>query len=159
MLKSSKIKPFLWFEDQAEEAATFYTSVFRNSKMGRISRFPAGSPRPAGMAMTAEFELEGQPFVALNGGPEYAFTPAVSFSVACEDQKEIDDYWEKLTSGGGKPVQCGWLVDRYGLSWQIVPKRMDEFFAGKDPKRAERVMQAMLKMVKLDIGKLEEAAR
>ena len=159
MLKSSKIKPFLWFEDQAEEAATFYTSVFRNSKMGRISRFPAGSPRPAGMAMTAEFELEGQPFVALNGGPEYAFTPAVSFSVACEDQKEIDDYWEKLTSGGGKPVQCGWLVDRYGLSWQIVPKRMDEFFSGKDPKRAERVMQAMLKMVKLDIGKLEEAAR
>jgi len=159
MLKSSKIKPFLWFEDQAEEAATFYTSVFRNSKMGRISRFPAGSPRPAGMAMTAEFELEGQPFVALNGGPEYAFTPAVSFSVACEDQNEIDDYWEKLTSGGGKPVQCGWLVDRYGLSWQIVPKRMNELFSGKDPKRAERVMQAMLNMVKLDIGKLEEAAR
>ena len=158
MLKSGKIKPFLWFEDQAEEAAKFYTSVFRNSKKGRIARFPEGSPRPAGMAMTVEFELEGQPFVALNGGPEFKFNEAVSFAVACEDQAEIDCYWEKLTAGG-KPVQCGWLSDRFGLSWQIVPKVMDEYFSGKDPKRAERVMQAMLKMVKLDIGKLEEAAR
>jgi len=158
MIKSGKIKPFLWFDDQAEEAAGFYTSVFRNSKIGRVARFPEGSPRPAGMAMTVEFELEGQPFVALNGGPEFRFNEAVSFAVACKDQQEIDYYWDKLTAGG-KPVQCGWLSDRFGLSWQIVPKAMDEYFSGKDPKRAERVMQAMLKMVKLDIGKLEEAAR
>jgi predicted 3-demethylubiquinone-9 3-methyltransferase (glyoxalase superfamily) len=108
--------------------------------------------------MTVEFELEGQPFVALNGGPEFQFTPAVSFCVECEDQKEIDDYWDQLTAGG-KPVQCGWLADRYGLSWQIVPKGMDEYFSDKDPKRAERMMQAMHTMVKLDIAKLKEAAR
>ena len=158
MLKSSKIKPFLWFDDQAEAAARFYTSVFRNSKMGRVLRFPEGSPRPAGMVLTVEFELEGQPFVALNGGPEFQHTPAVSFCVECEDQKEIDDYWDKLTAGG-KPVQCGWLEDRFGLSWQIVPKGMDEYFSDKDAKRAERMMQAMHTMVKLDIAKLEEAAR
>jgi predicted 3-demethylubiquinone-9 3-methyltransferase (glyoxalase superfamily) len=158
MLKSSKIKPFLWFDDQAEEAAKFYTSVFRNSKMGRVLRFPEGSPRPAGMVLTVEFELEGQPFVALNGGPEFQHTPAVSFCVECEDQKEIDYYWDKLIAGG-KPVQCGWLADRYGLSWQIVPKGMDEYFSDKDPKRAERMMQAMHTMVKLDIAKLKEAAR
>jgi predicted 3-demethylubiquinone-9 3-methyltransferase (glyoxalase superfamily) len=158
MLKSSKIKPFLWFDDQAEEAAKFYTSVFRNSKMGRVLRFPEGSPRPAGMVLTVEFELEGQPFVALNGGPEFQHTPAVSFCVECEDQKEIDYYWDKLIAGG-KPVQCGWLADRYGLSWQIVPKGMDEYFSDKDPKRAERMMQAMHTMVKLDIAALEAAAR
>lgn len=158
MLKSSKIKPFLWFDTEAEEAAKFYTSVFPNSKMGRVLRFPEGSPRPAGMVLTVEFELEGQPFVALNGGPEYKFTPAVSFCVDCKDQAEIDYYWEKLTAGG-KPVMCGWLEDRYGVSWQIVPGKMDEYFSGTDPKRAERVMQAMHTMVKLDIAKLEEAAR
>jgi predicted 3-demethylubiquinone-9 3-methyltransferase (glyoxalase superfamily) len=158
MLKSRKIKPFLWFDTEAEEAAKFYTSIFRNSKLGRVARFPAGSPRPAGMAMTVEFELEGQPFVALNGGPEFQFTEAVSFSVACADQAEIDYYWEKLTDGG-QPVQCGWLKDKYGLSWQVVPAMMDELFAGKDAKRAERGRQAMLKMVKLDMRKLEEAAR
>jgi predicted 3-demethylubiquinone-9 3-methyltransferase (glyoxalase superfamily) len=158
MLKSSKIKPFLWFDTQAEEAAKFYVSVFPNSKMGRVLRFPEGGPRPAGMVLTAEFELEGQPFVALNGGPEHKFTPAVSFCVDCKDQAEIDYYWDSLVAGG-KPVMCGWLEDRYGVSWQIVPGRMDEFFAGKDPKRAERVMQAMHTMVKLDLAKLEEAAR
>jgi predicted 3-demethylubiquinone-9 3-methyltransferase (glyoxalase superfamily) len=158
MLRSSKIKPFLWFDTEAEEAAKFYTSVFPNSKMGRVLRFPEGSPRPAGMVLTVEFELEGQPFVALNGGPEYKFTPAVSFCVDCKDQAEIDYYWEKLTAGG-KPVMCGWLEDRYGVSWQIVPGKMDEYFSGTDPKRAERVMQAMHTMVKLDIAKLEEAAR
>jgi predicted 3-demethylubiquinone-9 3-methyltransferase (glyoxalase superfamily) len=110
------------------------------------------------MVLTVEFELEGQPFVALNGGPEYKFTPAVSFCVDCKDQAEIDYYWEKLTAGG-KPVMCGWLEDRYGVSWQIVPGKMDEYFSGTDPKRAERVMQAMHTMVKLDIAKLEEAAR
>jgi predicted 3-demethylubiquinone-9 3-methyltransferase (glyoxalase superfamily) len=159
MLKSSRIKPFLWFDDQAEQAAKFYTSVFKNSKMGSIYRFPEGSPRPTGMVMTVEFELEGQPFVALNGGPEFQFTPAVSFCVECEDQAEIDYYWDKLVAGGGKPVQCGWLADRYGLSWQIVPKDMDEYFSDKDPKRAERMMRAIHTMVKLDIAKLEEAAR
>jgi predicted 3-demethylubiquinone-9 3-methyltransferase (glyoxalase superfamily) len=156
MIKSSKIKPFLWFDTQAEEAARFYTSVFRNSRMGPVTRYPEGGPRPAGMAMTAEFELEGQSFVALNGGPEFKFTEAVSFSVGCEDQAEIDYYWDQLTAGG-KPVQCGWLADRYGLSWQIVPKAWDEYY--KDPERAARVMQAMMKMVKLDIRALEEAAR
>ena len=157
MLKSSKIKPFLWFDDQAEAAAKFYTSVFRNSKMGPVTRYPEGGPRPAGMTMTAEFELEGQSFVALNGGPEFKFTEAVSFSVGCEDQAEIDYYWEKLTADGGKPVACGWLKDKFSLSWQIVPKAWDAYY--KEPKRAARVMQAMMKMVKLDIAKLEEAAR
>jgi predicted 3-demethylubiquinone-9 3-methyltransferase (glyoxalase superfamily) len=158
MLKSSKIKPFLWFDTQAEEAAKFYVSVFPNSKMGRVLRFPKGGPRPAGMVLTAEFELEGQPFVALNGGPEHKFTPAVSFCVDCKDQAEIDYYWENLTAGG-KPVMCGWLEDRYGVSWQIVPGKIDEYFSEADPKRAERVMQAMHTMVKLDLAKLEEAAR
>ena len=157
MLKSSKIKPFLWFDDQAEAAAKFYTSVFRNSKMGPVTRYPEGGPRPAGMTMTVEFELEGQSFVALNGGPEFKFTEAVSFSVGCEDQAEIDYYWEKLTADGGKPVACGWLKDKFGLSWQIVPKAWDAYY--KDPERAARVMQAMMKMVKLDIRALEEAAR
>lgn len=158
MIKSSKIKPFLWFDTQAEEAAKFYVSVFPNSKMGRVLRFPEGGPRPAGMVLTAEFELEGQPFVALNGGPEHQFTPAVSFCVDCKDQAEIDYYWDRLVAGG-KPVMCGWLEDRYGVSWQIVPGKMDEYFAGQDPKRAERVMQAMHTMVKLDIATLEAAAR
>ena len=158
MIKSSKIKPFLWFDTQAEEAAKFYTSVFRNSRMGRVLRFPEGGPRPAGMVLTVEFELEGVPFVALNGGPEYRFTPAVSFCVDCETQAEIDYYWDKLTAGG-KPVMCGWLEDRYGVSWQVVPGKIDEYFAATDPKRAERVMQAMHTMVKLDLAKLEEAAR
>lgn len=159
MLKSSKIKPFLWFEDQAEEAAKFYASVFKRSKLGKVARYPEGSPGPAGKVMTVAFRIEGQDFVALNGGPQFKFTEAVSFVVECKDQKEIDDYWGKLTAGGGQPVQCGWLKDKFGLSWQIVPKTMDKYFSGKDPKQAERVMQAMLKMVKLDIRKLEEAAK
>ena len=158
MLKSSKIKPFLWFEDQAEAAAKFYTSVFRNSQLGKVARYPAGSPCPAGSVMTVEFRIEGQDFIALNGGPQFKFTEAVSFVVECETQEEIDDYWEKLTAGGGKPVQCGWLKDRFGLSWQVVPAGMDALFSG-EPQKAQRVMQAMLKMVKLDIRKLQEAAR
>jgi predicted 3-demethylubiquinone-9 3-methyltransferase (glyoxalase superfamily) len=157
MLKSSKIKPFLWFDDQAEAAAKFYTSVFPNSKMGPITRYPEGGPRAVGMVMTVEFELEGQSFVALNGGQEFKFTEAVSFAVGCQDQKEIDDYWDKLTADGGRAVACGWLADRYGLFWQIVPQAWDAYY--KDPQRAARVMQAMMKMVKLDIAKLEEAAR
>jgi predicted 3-demethylubiquinone-9 3-methyltransferase (glyoxalase superfamily) len=158
MLKSSKIKPFLWFEDQAEAAAKFYTSVFRDSKLGKVARYPEGSPGPAGSVMTVAFRIEGQDFIALNGGPQFKFTEAVSFVVECETQEEIDDYWAKLTAGGGKPVQCGWLKDRFGLSWQVIPADMDSLFSG-DPKKAQRVMQAMLKMVKLDIRKLQEAAK
>ena len=153
-----KINPCLWFDTQAEDAARFYTSVFPNSKLGRVLRFPEGGPRPAGMVLTVEFELEGQPFVALNGGPEYRHSPAVSFCVECADQAEIDYYWDKLTAGG-KPVMCGWLEDRYGVSWQVVPKGMDEYFSDKDPKRAERMMKAIHTMVKLDIAALEAAAR
>ncbi len=119
MLKSGGIKTFLWFDTEAEAAARFYTSVFRNSRLGAVARYPEGSPRPAGMLMTVEFELEGQTFVALNGGPE------LSFAIECADQAEIDYYWDRLTAGGGKPVQCGWLKDRFGLSWQIVPKAWD----------------------------------
>jgi predicted 3-demethylubiquinone-9 3-methyltransferase (glyoxalase superfamily) len=159
MIKSSKIKPFLWFDTQAEEAAKFYVSVFRRSKLGAITRYPAGSPGPVGKVMTVAFRLEGQDFVALNGGPQYKFTEAVSLLVECRDQKEIDYYWKKLTARGGKPVACGWLRDRYGLFWQVAPRRILEYYSGRDRRKAERVMQAMMKMVKLDIAKLEEAAR
>jgi predicted 3-demethylubiquinone-9 3-methyltransferase (glyoxalase superfamily) len=157
MINSSKIRPFLWFDSQAEEAARFYTSIFKKSKIGTVSRYPEGSPGPAGKVMTVEFEIEGQQFVALNGGPEFKFTEAVSFMVECEDQKEIDYYWDKLLAGGGKPSQCGWLKDRFGLSWQVTPANFGRLY--KNPKTAPRVMQAMLKMVKLDIRKLEEAAK
>ena len=158
MAKVSKIKPFLWFEHQAEEAAKFYTSIFKGSKMGKVARYPEGSPGPAGSVMTVEFQIEGQDFIALNGGKQdFQFNDAISFSVECENQKEIDYYWEKLLAGGGKPVQCGWLKDKYGLSWQVVPAGMDEVFAGKDKARAQRAMQAMLKMVKLDIKALKNA--
>ena len=159
MLKRSKVKPFLWFADQAEEAARFYTSVFPNSAIGAIARYPAGSPGPAGKVMTVAFQLDGQDFVALNGGPQFQFTEAVSFVVECADQAEIDYYWEKLAAGGGTPAQCGWLKDRFGLSWQIVPAMIDRIFSDPDPKKAERAMQAILKMVKLDIAQLQEAAK
>ena len=157
MVKSSKIRPFLWFEGEAEEAAKFYTSIFKKSKLGTVSRYPEGSPGPAGKVMTVEFEIEGQPFVALNGGPQFKFTEAVSFMVECEDQKEIDYYWDKLLAGGGKPSMCGWLKDRFGLSWQVTPANFGKLY--KNPKTAPRVMQAMMKMVKLDMRKLEEAAK
>ena len=158
MAKLSKIKPFLWFENQAEEAAKFYASIFKDSKMGKVARYPEGSPGPAGSVMTVEFQIEGQDFTALNGGkPDWKFNDAISFVVQCENQKEIDYYWEKLLAAGGKPVQCGWLKDKYGLSWQVVPVGMDEIFSGKDKARAQRAMQAMLKMVKLDIKALENA--
>jgi len=155
-----KITPFLWFDDKAEEAATFYTSVFKNSKIGKIARYDeAGekaSGRPAGSVMTVEFQLEGQEFVALNGGPMFKFTEAISFVVNCETQEELDYYWEKLS---GKEVQCGWLKDKFGLSWQIVPTILGELLSDKDAAKAQRVMQAMLKMVKLDIKKLKQAAK
>ena len=156
-----KITPFLWFDDNAEEAVKFYTSIFKNSKIGKIARYDkAGEKaagRPAGSVMTIEFHLEGQEFVALNGGPHFKFTEAISFVVNCQTQEEVDYYWEKL-SDGGKEVQCGWLKDKFGLSWQIVPTVLGELLSDKDAAKSQRVMQAMLKMVKLDIEKLKEAA-
>ena len=152
-----KIIPNLWFDTEAEEAARFYTSVFKNSRIVSTTRYPEGAPREAGMVMTVELELDGQRFVGINGGPEFKFDEAVSFEIKCETQEEIDYYWERL-SEGGKEGQCGWLADRYGLSWQVVPTGMEELFADPDPKRAERAMQAMLGMGKLDIAALRNAA-
>jgi predicted 3-demethylubiquinone-9 3-methyltransferase (glyoxalase superfamily) len=156
-----KITPFLWFNDNAEEAVKFYTSIFKNSKIGKIARYDeAGEKvagRPAGSVMTVEFELEGQDFIALNGGPHFKFTEAISFVVNCKTQAELDYYWEKLTAGG-EEVQCGWLKDKFGLSWQIVPTVLGELVSSKDAAESQRVMEAMLKMVKLDIKKLQAAA-
>jgi predicted 3-demethylubiquinone-9 3-methyltransferase (glyoxalase superfamily) len=151
-----KITPFLWFNDNAEEAAKFYVASFKNSRLGRIARYPEGSPGPAGSVMTVEFKLNGQPFIALNGGPVFKFTEAVSFVVYCETQVEVDRYWKKL-SAGGREVQCGWLQDKFGLSWQIVPTILNKLMTDKDPVKAQRVTQAMLKMVKLDLKKLKAA--
>ena len=152
-----KITPNLWFDDEAEEAARFYTSVFRDSRIVNVAHFPEGAPRPAGMVMTVEFELEGQRFIAINGGPEFSFDEAISLQIACETQEEVDYYWERL-SAGGEEGPCGWLKDRYGLSWQVTPKGMDELFTDADPERAQRAMQAMLPMRKLDIAALRRAA-
>jgi predicted 3-demethylubiquinone-9 3-methyltransferase (glyoxalase superfamily) len=157
-----KITPFLWFNDNAEEAVKFYTSIFKKSKIGKIARYDeAGEKvagRPAGSVMTIEFEIEGQDFIALNGGPHFKFNEAVSFVVSCKTQTEVDYYWNKL-SAGGKEVQCGWLKDKFGLSWQIVPTILGELMSDKDPVKSQRVMEAMLKMVKLDIKKLKDAAK
>ena len=157
-----KITPFLWFNDNAEEAVKFYKSIFKKSKIGKITRYSkAGEKaagRPAGSVMTIEFEIEGQKFIGLNGGPIFKFTEAMSFVVNCKTQAEVNKYWKKL-SAGGKEVQCGWLKDKYGLSWQIVPTILGELLSSKDVAKSQRVMQAMLKMVKLDIKKLKEAAR
>lgn len=156
-----KITPFLWFDSEAEEAAKFYASVFKNSKITSITRYgDAGAKaagRPKGMAMTVAFELGGQPFVALNGGPVFKFTEAVSFVVNCQTQEEVDYYWGNLTEGG-QEVQCGWLKDKYGLSWQVVPTVLSELLQDKDAKKSERVMQAMLQMKKIDIKTLQQAA-
>jgi len=151
------IIPNLWFDTEAEEAAGFYTSVFANSRIVNVIHYTEAGPRAAGMVMTVEFELDGQRFVAINGGPEFTFDEAVSFQITCETQDEIDSYWERL-SEGGKEGPCGWLKDRYGLSWQVVPAGMEELFADPDPQRAERAMQAMLGMSKLDIAALRSAA-
>ncbi|MGH8505328.1 MAG: VOC family protein [Stenotrophobium sp.] len=152
-----KITPFLWFDTQAEEAAKFYCSIFKNSKLGACSRYGEGMPLPKGTVMTAQFEIEGMKFTALNGGPQFKFNESVSFVVHCQTQAEIDHYWEQLTSCGGQPVQCGWLKDKYGLSWQIVPAVLPELLDGKNPEKAQRVMQAIMKMTKLDIKTLEQA--
>jgi predicted 3-demethylubiquinone-9 3-methyltransferase (glyoxalase superfamily) len=153
-----KITTFLWFDGQAEEAANFYISIFKNSKVGRILRHGDAGPGPKGSVLTVEFQLEGQQFVALNGGPQYQFTPAISLFVNCETQDEIDDLWEKLTAGG-KEVQCGWLTDRFGVSWQIVPSILLNLLADQDAAKSQRVMQAMMKMVKFDIAALQKAAK
>jgi predicted 3-demethylubiquinone-9 3-methyltransferase (glyoxalase superfamily) len=152
-----RIVPNLWFDTEAEEAAEFYISVFKNSRVRHVARYTEAGPRPAGTVMTVEFELDGQRFVGINGGPEFKFDEAVSFQIDCETQEEIDYYWERLTDGG-KESQCGWLTDRYGLSWQVVPTGMEELFDDPDPKRAERAMQALLGMSKLDIAALRSAA-
>ena len=153
-----KITPFLWFYHQAEEAMQFYTSIFKNSKAGAIARYGDAGPGPKGSVMTATFELEGQPFLALNGGPnpDFKFTPAISFVVNCDTQQEIDMYWEKL-SQGGRTNQCGWLTDKFGVTWQIVPSSLGRMMQDKDASRSKRVMQALLKMEKLDIATLERA--
>jgi predicted 3-demethylubiquinone-9 3-methyltransferase (glyoxalase superfamily) len=151
-----KILPFLWFDNQAEEAARFYTSIFKGSEIGSISRYGDEGPGPAGTAMTVTFRLDGQEFMALNGGPEFKFTEAISFFVNCETQEEVDELWEKL-SAGGQEGQCGWLKDRYGLSWQIVPTALGEMLQDRDPERAKRVMSAMLQMNKIDIRTLKQA--
>jgi predicted 3-demethylubiquinone-9 3-methyltransferase (glyoxalase superfamily) len=152
-----KITPNLWFDTEAEEAAAFYTSVFENSRIVNVARYTEAGPRPAGMVMTVEFELDGQRFIAINGGPEFTFDEAVSLMITCETQDEVDRYWERL-SEGGEEGPCGWLKDRYGLSWQVVPSGMEELFTDPDPKRAERAMQAMFGMRKLDIEALRRAA-
>ena len=157
-----KITPFLWFSDNAEEAVRVYVSIFKNSKIGKIARYDeAGEKvagRPAGSVMTVEFQLEGEDFVALNGGPMFKFTEAISFVVNCETQEEVDYYWRKLSTGG-KEVQCGWLKDKFDLSWQIVPTILPELLSDKDAAKSQRVTQAMLEMVKLDIKKLKQAAK
>jgi predicted 3-demethylubiquinone-9 3-methyltransferase (glyoxalase superfamily) len=152
-----KISPFLWFDHQAEEAMHFYVSIFKNSKAGTITRYGDAGPGPKGSVMTASFELDGQAFTALNGGPVFPFTEAVSFMIHCVDQAEVDYMWDRLCEGG-KPVQCGWLKDKYGLSWQVIPTELMELMSGPDSAKVQRVMAAMMQMIKIDIPKLREAA-
>jgi predicted 3-demethylubiquinone-9 3-methyltransferase (glyoxalase superfamily) len=152
-----KIVPNLWFDTEAEEAAEFYTSLFKDSRILNVTHYTEGAPREAGMVMTVEFELDGQRFVGINGGPEFKFDEAVSFQISCETQEEVDYYWDALTDGG-EEGQCGWVKDRFGLSWQVTPTGMEELFGDADPERAQRAMEAMLKMRKLDIEALRSAA-
>lgn len=151
-----KINPFLWFDQNAEEAVNFYVSIFNDARIDGMARYGDAGPGPKGTVMTVDFQLEGQRFVALNGGPEYMFTPAISFVVNCENQQEVDELWEKLTAGG-EEVACGWLKDRYGVSWQIVPTILPDLMQDKDPQKAQRVTQALMQMKKIDIKTLQEA--
>lgn len=151
-----KITPFLWFDNNAEEAADFYTSIFKNSKVLTTRRYPEGAPRPAGSVMSVDFELEGQLFIALNGGPQFTFSPAISFFVDCHSQQEIDDLWDKLAAGG-QTQGCGWVQDKFGVSWQIVPTRLGELLQSNDAEKTQRTMAAMFGMGKLDIAELEQA--
>jgi predicted 3-demethylubiquinone-9 3-methyltransferase (glyoxalase superfamily) len=152
-----KITTFLWFDDNAEEAMNFYVSIFKNSKILKVARYGDAGPGPKGTVMAATFQLEGQEFQALNGGPQYKFTPAISLFVNCETQQEVDDLWAKLLDGGGKEDQCGWLTDRFGLSWQIIPTLLPRLLSDKDPKKSSSVMKAMLQMKKIDSTKLQRA--
>ncbi|RVX45866.1 putative 3-demethylubiquinone-9 3-methyltransferase (glyoxalase superfamily) [Nonomuraea polychroma] len=152
-----KITTYLWFDNQAEEAAQFYTSLFADSRILEVQRYPEGAPGPAGTAMIVTFELAGQRFIALNGGPQFTFNEAVSLYVDCESQEEVDELWAKLTDRG-EESRCGWLKDRWGLSWQIIPRRLSELLSDPDPARAQRAMQAMLGMQKIDVQALEKAA-
>ena len=152
-----KITPFLWFDNNAEEATNFYTSIFKNSKIGQVRRYGEAGPGPKGSVMTATFQIEGQEFMALNGGPAFKFSPAISFFVNCETQEEVDQFWEKL-SAGGETMQCGWLKDKFGVTWQIIPKALGELMGDKDPQKSQRVMQAMMKMVKIDVAALKRAS-
>jgi predicted 3-demethylubiquinone-9 3-methyltransferase (glyoxalase superfamily) len=153
---SQRITPFLWFDNQAEEAMNHYVAIFKNSRILSLSRYGDAGPGPSGTVMTGSFELEGQEFIALNGGPQFPFTEAISFVVNCETQPEVDKLWEKLCEGG-EPQPCGWLKDKYGLSWQIIPRVLGQMLGDKDPAKAGRVMQAMLQMHKIDIQTLEQA--
>jgi len=152
-----KITPFLWFNGNAEEAMNFYLSIFKNSKVRGVSRYSEAGPGPAGSVMVANFTLDGIDFMALNGGPKFKFNESVSFVVNCQNQQEVDELWEKLSSQGGKPGQCGWLKDKFGVSWQIVPAALGELMKDKDPQKSKRVMQAMLQMNKIDINALMRA--
>jgi predicted 3-demethylubiquinone-9 3-methyltransferase (glyoxalase superfamily) len=147
----------LWFDGQAEEAAHYYASVFKNSRIGRVTRYTEAGPGPAGSVLAVEFVANGQKFVALNGGPEFTFNEAISFQIHCDDQEEVDHYWARLTEGGGQPGPCGWLKDRYGVSWQVVPKRLLDLVGDPDQEKAARTTRAMLAMGKLDIAALEKA--
>ena len=151
------ITPCLWFDTEGEDAANFYTSIFPDSRILEVSRYGSAGPRPEGMVMTVSFELDGQSFLALNGGPQYTFSEAVSFQVSCSSQEEVDEYWSRL-SEGGEEGPCGWLKDRFGVSWQVVPKRLPELLTTSDPETSQRVMRTMMKMKKIEIGELEEAA-
>ncbi len=157
VVMQTKITPNLWFDTEAEEAAEFYVSVFKNSRVTGKTHYTDAGPREAGMVMTVDFELDGQRFTGINGGPDFKFDEAVSFLINCEGQEEVDYYWDKLTEGGSEGP-CGWVKDKYGLSWQVVPAGMEELFADPDPARAERAMRAMLQMKKLDVAALRDAA-
>jgi predicted 3-demethylubiquinone-9 3-methyltransferase (glyoxalase superfamily) len=156
-MKMQKITPFLWFDNQAEEAMNFYTSIFKNSKVKTVSRYGDAGPGPKGTVMVAKFELEGQEFMVLNGGPRFKFNQAISFVVNCTSQEEVDDLWGKLLAGGGAEDACGWLRDKYGLSWQIIPAALGEMMSDPDKQKAGRAMQAMLKMKKIDIAEMRRA--
>ncbi|MCU1284918.1 MAG: 3-demethylubiquinone-9 3-methyltransferase family protein [Acidobacteriales bacterium] len=151
-----RITPFLWFDSQAEEAMNFYLSIFKNSKVGKISRYGEAGPQPKGSVMSVTFELDGQEFMALNAGPHFKFTEAISFFVNCESQEEVDHYWDRLSEDGTKS-RCGWLKDKFGLSWQVIPSALGKMLGDKDPEKSKRVMMAMLQMDKIDVNKLQQA--
>jgi predicted 3-demethylubiquinone-9 3-methyltransferase (glyoxalase superfamily) len=158
-MSKHKITPFLWYDKEAEDAANFYVSIFKNSKINAVARYPEGSAYEAGSVMTVAFELDGQHFTAINGGPHFKFDEAISFTVDCDGQDEVDYYWERLRAGGGQESQCGWLKDKYGLSWQITPRRLIELSTSSDKAQNSRVFAAMMKMRKIDVAELERAAK